>query len=276
MTPTLYDIVYEVPRLLSILPPESWSALSGCSRQLRHHIHSMTSTILITDAADLPSVYKGHWPQLDLIVLCEQRLTPDLQNLQHPRLLAALGLNNIVFDGKPGSVLLLVKQVSSQAQHSSFQRLHQTEFADIQALIPKHSRLNTDSILQLSKPDWCKLTHLHVSGNRLQASAVACLAKGSWPELRHLDVSNCDLDTAAMAELVKGKWPKLDELRLSANPLLGPVAMSLLFTADWPEVSILELRCTTLSAETIRALLQNVWRLGVVDLRWSGMDAAAV
>ena len=189
MSPTLYDIVYEVPKLLSILPPESWSALSGCSRPLRRHIHSMTSTILVTDAADLPSVYKGHWPQLDLTVLSEQGLTPDLQNLQHPRLLAALGLNNIEFGGKPGSVLLLVnqsstqqhQQVSSQAQHSAFQRLHQTEFAGIQALILKHSRLNTDSILQLSKPDWCKLTHLHVSGNRLQASAVACLAEGSWP-----------------------------------------------------------------------------------------------
>ena len=244
----------------------------------------MTSTILVTEAADLPSVYQGHWPQLDLIVLCEQRLRPNLQHLHNPRLLAALGLNSIVFNCKPGSVLLLVDQslvqprqrVSSQAQHSAFQRLHQTEFANIQALILKHSRLNTDSIVQLSKPDWCKLRHLDVSDNRLQASAVACLAQGSWPELQHLDVSKCDLDTAAIAELVKGKWPKLDELRLSANPLLGSAAMSLLSTADWPKVCTLELRCTTLSYEIVRALLQIKWRFGVMDLRWSALDASAV
>ena len=282
--PTLYDLMYEVPWLLGILPPESWSAVSGCSRQLRHHIHSMTSTIIVTGAADLPSIYQGHWPQLGSIVLCNRQLRPHLHSLQDPRLLAAIGLNSIKFNCKPGSVLLLVNQssmqphqpVSSQAQHSAFQRLHQSEFANIQALILKHSRLNTDGIVQLSKPDWSALQHLDVSDNRLRGSAVACLAKGSWPELRHLDVSKCDLDTAAIAELVKGKWPKLDELRLSANPLLDAAAMSLLSTADWPQVRTLELRCTTLSADTIRALLRIRWRFGVVDLRWSALDAAAV
>ena len=66
----------------------------------------------------------------------------------------------------------------SLSQHPALLHLQQPQYAVMRVLILKHSMLDTDSLAQLTKPDWPSLTHLDVSGNRLDVTAIACLSKG--------------------------------------------------------------------------------------------------
>ena len=66
---TLLSVVYEAPALLDFLSPRSRALLSGCSRQPRACIHSVTSSITLTDAADLAAIANTEWPRLSLIAM---------------------------------------------------------------------------------------------------------------------------------------------------------------------------------------------------------------
>ena len=43
----LADVLGVVPDVMDMLPPDSWSALSGCNKALRQLVHSRTSTIFV-------------------------------------------------------------------------------------------------------------------------------------------------------------------------------------------------------------------------------------
>lgn len=59
-----------VPDIMEMPPPGSWSAVSGCNKELRQLVHSKTKTIFIDCASDIDSVIRSEWPKLSLIILC--------------------------------------------------------------------------------------------------------------------------------------------------------------------------------------------------------------
>ena len=81
------------------------------------------------------------------------------------------------------------------------------------------------------------------------------------------------LDFAAMAQLVWGAWPLLK----TYNPRLDAAASKLLSTADWPDLTSLDLRQiklnTTCSHELVQIPLSNLETLNSPD---TGMNSQAI
>ena len=64
----LADVLCEAPALLSMLPSQDWAALSGCSKQLQHVIHSSVTANTVRPISDAEATRKvAGWPQLALI-----------------------------------------------------------------------------------------------------------------------------------------------------------------------------------------------------------------
>lgn len=55
--------------MLAMLAGEDWAAMSSCSRQLRHLIHSSVTTTAVKTVGNVQAVLTGYWPQLALIKL---------------------------------------------------------------------------------------------------------------------------------------------------------------------------------------------------------------
>lgn len=288
----LPDVVCEAPSLLQYLPKASYAALSSCSRQFRVVIRSSTAVITLDKVVHIKSIAKRDWPQLSLVVLQSNSLywRPDLLNVQHD-LGDQLQLQAILYchvdinktslishnDAWTQACILVRQQPMSQtpqhacdAQHLStaFRHLQQPQFQGLQRLTLSHSRLDADSIAQLTIPDWQSLSQLDISGNQLSMDAYSALAKGKWPRLRHLDVSMCDLDKDAMAQLACGIWPQLATLDISANPSLA-ADMSSLVQARWNELKLLRMRDMGLSADALVCVLERWQTLTCIDLGWT-------
>ena len=65
--PDFLDVLREVPTLLALVSSSDWAALLGCSRQLRHAVHSSVRAVQVANHEDVILVLKGSWPQLGLI-----------------------------------------------------------------------------------------------------------------------------------------------------------------------------------------------------------------
>ena len=271
--------MHAAPALLELLPPSALAALLSCSKQIRAQLQQAVSTIHLDHEAQIVEVDSRDWPRLSLIHLRILDWKPILQYLctDKPDIVAELELST--YTTEPRHLLFLLSQQQhnpiSPCQHPALLHLQQPQYA-ICVLILKHSMLDTDSLAQLTKPDWPSLTHLDVSGNRLDVSAIACLSKGNWPDLQHLDVRHCGLNTECMAQLVQGDWPELDHLKLSANPCLDAASMALLSTANWEDVSDVEVACMPFDVTSFTLLLQLWTRLLSLELSWTGCGTAAM
>lgn len=66
----LANVLSVVPDVMDKLPPDAWSALSGCNEVLQQLVHSRTKTVFIDHADDIKSMINTEWPKLSLIILC--------------------------------------------------------------------------------------------------------------------------------------------------------------------------------------------------------------
>ena len=282
--PMLPDIIQQAPALLGWLPPRTRAALSGCNRQLRTFFRSITTTVVVGKFRHLTSLRSCDWPVLEVVVLPNP---PSHLRLQHTygdqfQLAAMCHMPRECLSEYVG--LFLLRPQQNQEEHSppsqqmstALLHLQQPQYAELQSLTLCCTHLDEHQ-MKLMSDTWSKLTSLTLSSVKLDSTAARCLGTGSWPALRQLDLSNCGLDTGAMAELVGGQWPELYQLNLSANPLLEGAAISLLTSANWPDLSSVQLRCMELKPGSFDWLLQKPWgNLCHLDLRWTNLSASLV
>ena len=204
---TLQHMLYEVPRLLQLIPTPDVKAIFATSRGLRQCVHDCcTSTCLTATATDLQLLIDQKWPPLlaqKLNIIRGAKGAGDsdrdlhaLASAQWPKL-AVLDL----------SVLHL--------EADAIQNLSCAHLPSLTAVNLADNRLHDDAIKELVKSSWPRLEKLNLSyqlpSSAFDSTAAAYLVKGGWPLLKTLNVSG---NNVCIGQLVNGKWPALTELTL--------------------------------------------------------------
>ena len=65
----LFKILYEAPLTMTLMTPQCWSAVSGCSKQLRHLIQQKTRVVYVDHLDEVDAEHHRWRPQLCLIIV---------------------------------------------------------------------------------------------------------------------------------------------------------------------------------------------------------------
>ena len=241
---TLADTVYEVPCLLDFLDPKSRASLSGCNKQLRRLVHSVTTTVTVEDISDMESLVKADWPRLALVIVAGyvwwfQPPWPKHSNLQ---LLTALNLRHQHGEETTSTAAFVVaakpkqhkqKLMPTLSQMRSCQVLQIRQFIGEPITKLQHSRGVRQNMSQsqlhrqhlatafayLGSSQFQQPYELQMQYNGCGAETIAQLSTASWASLVSLELSTSPLDAAGIAALAKGSWASFRLLDVTGKRL---------------------------------------------------------
>ena len=224
----LANVLSVVPDVMDKLPPDSWSALSGCNKELQQLIHSRTKTVFIDHADDITSMINTEWPKLSLIILCYPNTLKQYSWPSEAKIQLLLGVRLLTAPTTPGSNSLHATAlvVSSKSQHGP------------QQVAPADDGGDMPLARYLQSPQWHGLQQLYALNNSFGARGIAQLT-GIEHQLAKLDLSSTNVTMSArdMQELVNGTWVSLIYLDLSQSRLtystIAPLADSY-----WPALQV--------------------------------------
>ena len=274
-------IFYEAPALLATISSQDWAALSSCSRQLRHLIHSSVTILTVTAAREVKDVMTGYWPQLSLIMVQPRIYYVCLPLDSNFVLVACLEADHRNTSEKSNAFVVSHNAQSDQRKSiaAAFRHLQSSNWQNAHRLavtLEPHG-MDEEVVAHTAQSNWPSLTHLSLSHIRQASVCMSQLAKGSWPRLEILDLRANQLDVAAMKALIQGDWPMLTKLTLTSNPLPGSAALAHIHKAvSWANLSQLDLTLVKLDIECIQnlSLLHN--QLQFLNLTHTAIGAAAM
>ena len=289
-SPSLLDVLHQVPTLPELLTADSQKALSASCRSLRERFIAQIQVVTVMCAKDYALVVRHKWPQLNMVILILQQ---DQQSTDR-----SCVSDRILFDilvsaegSNKRAIVSMLKPLHAPATESACtplalhkkaaqQLAHQLTIKwprmDIFMLMDELDGLGMEIASQLVQGTWTSLAYLALSGCELRAAECSLLSQGNWPVLWSLNVSNNCLDAEAMAFLVRGNWPLLTRIDLGSNPTLDAVAIAHLSAANWP-VALMILSQTPVSVDMAAELadlqLPTMMRLCLDN---TGLTASAV
>ena len=280
----LADVLREAPPLLAMLPSQDWAALSSCSKQLRHLVHSSVTAITLPDVMDAAAVLKSSWSQLALIKTqstTSRDATRDV--FRHLKLPQDTNLQLIVSfmstTNHQLTMTFVVSQRDQASQHKSIAAAfrHSPEWHLSGSLTITIHSCDEEVMTQIAQSAWPDITYLQMRVSKLQCKSVRQLSRASWPKLELLNLSNSQLDDDAMSALIRGNWPLMRRLVLDSNPSLGPAAIALIPTAvNWASLSQLSLAKVKLDTSCSHSIATLHRSLQALNLAFTDMDAAAL
>lgn len=240
---------------------------------------------------DLQILAKGYWPQLAVVVLCEQQYQPDLsqcQSVDSLQLVARFDLWQ-PRPQKPGpswwtnaksSVLL----VASKAQQQQLGLVYNAKSAraalryltplcvDVTSL-DLLQKSGTCGILELALADWCSLVSLNFENSKLEPVDMMCLMNTSLLQVQELQLSHNDVGPEGVQVLVSARLPELWKLSLH-HAQLDALAAKYLVKGDWPKLSWLSLCDNHLDSMAMMYIADGCWpELQDLDIHGNPSDA---
>lgn len=186
---TLFSILYEAPLTMTLMTPQCWSAVSGCSKQLRHLIQQKTRIVYVDHLDEIDAEYHRQRPQLCLIVV------------RRPR---------AIYDPYVTCEVKVRPHLRTYPQHSSIAVLLVSSPYDTNAqLFVEQDEVAAKAIAVLTADQLPLSRKLDLSDICLSATAVKRLVQGVAQDLTALKLDNTKLDNELLAQTFKGSWPKL-------------------------------------------------------------------
>ena len=188
--PDFFDVLHEVPTLLALVCSCDWAALLGCSKQLRHIVHSWIQAIRVTHQEDVTLVFKGSWPQLGLIKLEETALKGYPPRFKALRPASSnfhlMAFFDAFLEGDRHTQAFVVKPLVKQLQldqhiAAAFLNLQSAGWQQSICLRIDVQALSKEVIAQMTCPDWSATTRLSLNSVAHRA-AVEQLVRSSWPQ----------------------------------------------------------------------------------------------
>ena len=204
----LVDVLSYAPALLAALPSQGWAALSQCSKQLQHLIHSSVTSLSVQES-DVKAVLKMDWPQLallkvqPLVCFAFRQKMPVLKDSKL-QLIAYLEST----EGLQRRAAFITSAKPQVDQHTNvalaFNQLRGLGWQEIFSLTIIVLSQAESILAQMAQCEWPRLRRLSVPNSRLGHAALTQLATCSWPKLQELDLNFSHLDEAGMPALVQG------------------------------------------------------------------------
>ena len=196
----LFKILYEAPLTMTLMTPQCWSAVSGCSKQLRHLIQQKTRVVYVDHLDEVDAEHHRRRPQLCLIIVRKPCAIHD----------------------KCITSFLLRTHLSTYPQRSSIAFLLVSTPPDMHAqLFMKQHKFAAKAIAVLTADQLPCSKKLDLSDIRLRATAVEQLGQGVGHDLAELKLNRTNLDNGLLAQTFTGFWPKLEvKIQLSGQRCL--------------------------------------------------------
>ena len=209
--PDFFDALHEVPDLLAKVSPSDWAVLLGCSKQLRHVVHSSVQAIKVTHDEDVTLVLKGSWPQLMLIklrqtVLDSMRVFPYSESFEPAscnfHVIAKLHAR---LEDKQLPSAFIVRPLAKQLQldqhiAAALLNLHSAGWQQPKEL---WILLSKEVIAQMTCSDWSATAQPSLN-SIAGCAAVEQLLKRSWPQCSFVDLTEALMDEDQMTVLING------------------------------------------------------------------------
>lgn len=271
-----------------MMTSQDGAALSACSKQLLHHIHSLFTGLSVQEA-HVKDVLTGHWPQLALLMVQPVAFFEDLRTVLRKvlqlkesqfQLMATLEIS----EASQRKAALVICAKLQTDQHKSLgvafpqlQDLHWRHMSSLSSLtITVHSH-GEALMAQMAQLEWPCLKNLSLDSSWLGHACFTKLAKWSAPRLETLNLACNHMDQAAMTALVQGSWPLLTKLVLDNDRPLHAAALAVISTAaPWECLRKLSLRGNQLDNSHIRSVALLHDQLEHLDLSNTALDAAAL
>ena len=233
--PDFFYVLCEVPALLAMVPASDWSALLGCSKQLRHVVHSSVQAVKVMHEEDVTLVLQGSWLQLNLIKLeqiSEDDICPQFESLRP----ASCNFHRIAsihahLEDEQDTSAFIVRPLAKQLQldqhiAAAFSNLQSAGWQQSTNLCIHVQDLSKEVITQMTCSDWSATTYLSLNSIADHAT-VEQLVRGSWPHVVCLDLRASLLGEAAMTALISASWPALNTWKCIVRLWVGVQLQSL-------------------------------------------------